>query len=179
MVRGCLVIQRAFENRLINKKDPILVVGAGAGGASASIRAAELGATVYLVDLAPGPFLVQARARTRWLDPTQYDWPAEHWDRGYYPWDPTVRLPLLYPALRADQLAAGWTSALHAAAAGALHGRLFIRYNTRVTAIKPTAGSPDLRIGPARSIQTTSPQARCCQSASSHASMLGYPSLVR
>jgi hypothetical protein len=55
IVRGCLVIQRAFEQSLIAPDDPILVVGAGAGGASAAIRAAELGAHVTLVDLAPGP----------------------------------------------------------------------------------------------------------------------------
>jgi FAD binding domain len=147
MVRGCMLIHRAFENGLITKDDPILVVGAGAGGASAAIRAAELGARVHLVDLAPGPFLVQARSRTRWLDPTQYDWPAGHWGKAHYPWDPSVRLPLFYPALRADNLAVGWTFALNAAAT-ALYGRLSPHYNTRVTAIVPVRDEFDVTFNP-------------------------------
>jgi hypothetical protein len=43
-------------------------------------------------------------------------------------------------------LAAGWTFALHAAAATGLTGRLVIRYNTKVTAINPIRGTPDFNV---------------------------------
>ncbi len=80
MIRGRMLVDRAVEAGLINQTSrPLLVIGAGAGGATAAIRAAQLGITTTLIEIAPTPFLRQAGCRSRRVDPTQYDWPVDHW----------------------------------------------------------------------------------------------------
>jgi len=62
----------------------VLVVGAGAAGATAAIRLAEIGFDTTLVEATPISFPLQYGCFTRWLDPTLYDWPAVHSAEGWY-----------------------------------------------------------------------------------------------
>jgi hypothetical protein len=45
IIRGYMIVERAFEQDLIHKEDnlPLLIVGAGVSGITAAIRAAEIG----------------------------------------------------------------------------------------------------------------------------------------
>src|SRR5437879_3176765 len=79
MIRGKLIADRAREERLIGPTRPLLVIGAGAGGATAALVASMSGVPTLLVDSAPRPFSVQASCSTRYVDPTQYDWPVDTW----------------------------------------------------------------------------------------------------
>lgn len=72
---------------------PILVIGAGACGMSAAIALASQGLQVLVVDRIPVPFSVQLDCTTRWLDPTQYDWPMDHWTSQSFRWQNTHSNP--------------------------------------------------------------------------------------
>ena len=88
MVRAQLLIEQAWQAGLIGGSDnrPLLVVGAGAAGATAAMSAAQLRVRTTIVDAGTAPFLLQSGCQTRWLDPAQYDWPFSHWSRQTYPW---------------------------------------------------------------------------------------------
>jgi hypothetical protein len=85
MVRAQSIVERAAATGLIDREHPLLVVGAGAAGATAAIRAAQLNIKTVLIDRWSAPFLLQRQCRTRWVDPVQYDWWAPHWNVGRYP----------------------------------------------------------------------------------------------
>ena len=87
MLRGQLIVDRALEAGYIDGYGrDLLVVGAGAAGATAAIHAAGKGVSTWLIEQETGPFYRQANCSSRWVDPTQYDWPQEHWSEGKYPW---------------------------------------------------------------------------------------------
>jgi hypothetical protein len=118
MIRGRMAVERAMEEGLIQPGpggSDLLVLGAGACGATAAIRAADLGVRVSLIDAAPMPYLRQALCRSRWIDPTQYDWPLDHWNLARFPWGVGGAMPLPWTANRADRLAMGWLLDLVAA----------------------------------------------------------------
>ena len=144
MIRGRLVVDRAWEERLIGPSRDLLVIGAGAAGGTAAIRAAQRGVRTTLIDAAPAPFLRQALCCSRWVDPTQYDWPLDHWAQGIYHWRPPA-MPLPWPANRANVLAAGWTGLLNRARRRYLPPLLNVLYNTTVAGI-PTLASPPLSL---------------------------------
>ena len=114
MVRARIAIDRALQEKLIGPRRPLLVIGAGAAGATASIRAAAHGVPTLLIEAAGAPFLRQAGCRTRWVDPVQYDWPLHHWSAGIYPWT-TPAMPLPWVAGPANWIALGWAVALQRA----------------------------------------------------------------
>ena len=122
MIRGRMIIDRACErgllgsnstyrdsldDRLARPPNRLLIIGAGAAGVTAAVRAAQRGIETTLIDVASGPFSRQAGCSSRWVDPTQYDWPVDHWDRSNYHWKPPV-MPLQWSAHRAHQLAITW-----------------------------------------------------------------------
>lgn len=111
MLRACMLVDRAVELKLLSNDRRLLVVGAGAAGASAAIRAAKAGIETTLIEKENQPFNVQAESHTRWISPTQYDWPAIHWDENKFPWfgEP---MPLPYSADYAKNLALAWKAAL-------------------------------------------------------------------
>ena len=152
-----MVIHRAFQNKLIKKTGHHPRCRGRRRRSFRRTASRRIGSHGLLGRHRSGALLVQARARTRWLDPTQYDWPAEHWHKAKYPWDPSVHIPLLdYPASRANGLARDWTLALHTSPS-VLAGRLLIRYKIEVTSINPIAHSSDLEVtlsGSATSIPT-------------------------
>ena len=69
MIRGRWIVDRAQEARLIDANRPLLVVGAGAAGATAAMESVRRGIETVLIDVAPAPFQRQAGCLTRWVDP--------------------------------------------------------------------------------------------------------------
>lgn len=113
MVRSQMLVEQALEAGLIGGPDdrPLLVVGAGAAGATAAMCAAAFRVRTLLVDEGPAPFRLQAGCRTRWLDPAHYDWPVAHWHTQRYPWSGgpvSPRTPLPWASDFSDRVAAGW-----------------------------------------------------------------------
>lgn len=114
MVRGQLLVEQAFHAGLIGGRDrrPLLVVGAGAAGATVAMAAAALHVPTLLVDEGAAPFRLQAGCRTRLLDPAHYDWSVAHWGRQTYPWPHgpvPLRTPLPWRRDFSNRVAAGWT----------------------------------------------------------------------
>ncbi len=141
MVRGQTIVERALEAGLIGGEGhrPLLVVGAGAAGATAAIHAASRRVPTILLDREASSFMRQAHCATRWIDPTQYDWPVDHWDRGLCPSVP-VPTPFPWRSDWSNRLAAQWSIRLNRAV-----GRfpwLRIYYRTTVTTAMPV-GAPD------------------------------------
>ena len=151
MVRAQMLITRALGQKEITPSDKVLVVGAGAAGAVAAMTCASFGIDTTIVDKNARPFSRQAACTTRWVDPLQYDWPADRWSSGVsYPSHSPVPLPW-----RADlsfRIARSWNRAFSLA-----RGRYLTFYPwTRVTHINPVGGMPPTELdvffkGPIRS----------------------------
>lgn len=131
MIRGRMAVDRAIDEGLLGLGRPLLAIGAGAGGATAAIRAAQRGIETWLVDAAPAAFMRQAACTSRFVDPTQYDWPLLHWREGTYPWEPPL-MPLSWQRDYASQLAFHWQRTL--ATAQTLYApRLRVEYQISVS----------------------------------------------
>lgn len=154
MVRGQILIDRALEQGLIDQNNRnLLVVGAGAAGATAALHAARQGVQTTLIDSNTIPFSRQSGCLTRWIDPTQYDWPVDHWSAGHYPWvaPGPLRPPLPWRAGRANVIAAAWAQKLNALSLRYPHLTIYygtewnpiasLRYGTRVS-LRSLKGSP-------------------------------------
>lgn len=140
ILRGVVIVKRLKEAGEIGSHCPLLVVGAGAGGASAAIQAAVMGIPTTLVEQNSAGFTTQRLAATRVIDPTQYDWPLDHCHSARLPWAPShAPLPLSFVASRADHLAIRWQLELQAAIRTFLH--LDARFNTTVNAVTPSRTS--------------------------------------
>ncbi len=117
MVRGRLLVDRALEQKLIGPDAPLLVIGGGACGITAAIRAADQQVRTLLIDELPpfqgaiDAFRLQYHCTTRWIDPTLYEWPADHWDKGIFTWAGTT-MPLPWSAERAKVVATRWRASL-------------------------------------------------------------------
>ena len=127
MVRGRMIVDRAIEQGLIGPRRPLLVVGAGAAGATAAIRAVVRGVPATLIDVESGPFTRQAGCRSRWIDPTQYDWPLTHWSKAAFPWPSTPRMPLTFAAERSNLVAVRWANAVYRARLRFSHLHVFFQ----------------------------------------------------
>lgn len=135
-------MERAFGDGEIKRGDDVLVVGAGASGATAAIRAAQLGANTWIVDSQRIPFSRQASCATRWVDPMQYHWPADQWSLRSYPIPSHPGVPLPWGADWSFRLARRWRTAFARAFAPTLP--LVFYPGARVTLISPVgpAASP-------------------------------------
>ena len=112
IMRAQLLVERLLGSGDVND-EPLLVVGGGAAGICAALTASRLGRDVTLVEQYASPFRTQARVTTRWLDPTEFDWPHAHWTKGDMAWNgSSYHLP--YTRNWADQLATQWTMLWHA-----------------------------------------------------------------
>ena len=138
MLRAKLAVDRCFEQRLISDTRPLLVVGAGVGGATAAIRAAELGISVTLIEASHQAFGRQKRCATRWVDPTQYDWPADHWPLGIFPWN-WPPMPLPWAGQISSMIAAVWDRELRRARTRS-RGLLTTWFRSTLTAVRPQRG---------------------------------------
>jgi hypothetical protein len=115
MLRGAIMVFRLLEAKLIAANRPLVVAGAGAGGATAAMLAADLGLPAILVERGVAGFLTQSLATARWLDPTQYDWPLDHHHHARFPWNILhSRLPLRFGSAWASALSQIWRSTLDA-----------------------------------------------------------------
>lgn len=106
MIRARLLVDRAYEEGLFHGK-PILIVGAGVAGVSVAFWAAKRGVKSVIAEEAHGAFGRFVLCSSRWVDPTQYDWPAGHWQSGRL-----EGLPLDYAPGWPSQLAATWRAQL-------------------------------------------------------------------
>lgn len=118
MVRGQMFVERLVEqgSPWYNSERPLLIVGAGAGGVAAALTAVErYRIPTILVDKQNMPFFTQTAAVTRWLDPTLYDFPADHWGVGDYPPRATQYTPISWKANWSHHLAILWVLRLRVA----------------------------------------------------------------
>jgi hypothetical protein len=78
---------------------PILVIGGGACGLTAAVALASQPQQfrIDVVEVRDIPFYAQANCATRWIDPTQYDWPMDHWSRGRHQWDTSLVRDIPFP----------------------------------------------------------------------------------
>lgn len=117
MVRAQAFVDDAVAAGLIGSQPwrPLLIVGAGAAGATAACWAAvHHRIPTLLVERDSAAFNRQANCTTRWIDPTQYDWPAGHWTRAVCPSEP-MPTPMPWPADFSNLLATRWKVQLSAA----------------------------------------------------------------
>jgi putative NAD(P)-binding protein len=122
MLRAQELVRRLKRAGALSSMRPLLVIGAGAAGVTAALEAERRGIAARVIDSAPSPFGRQARCHTRWVDPTQYDWPMPHWSSGRFPWlrargGQVTRVSLPWPAAPAAHLAVRWNAGLLAAIA--------------------------------------------------------------
>jgi hypothetical protein len=118
IIRGYMLVDRAHEQKLIQKDDnlPLLIAGAGVSGITAAIRAGFYGVPTLVIDKELQPFAVQKHCASRWICPTQYDWPVDHYGEGKYPFVSHLwGLPLSWHAGPADKLANEWEFQLQTA----------------------------------------------------------------
>ena len=118
IVRAQLAVQRLRQENLIlpaheclGRPPRLVVIGAGVTGVATALEAVAYGVATTVVDDSTDPLRAQAFCNTRWLDPTEYDWPAPHWQGGRYPCHVMMRAsPLRWdrPAT-ASQLALAWS----------------------------------------------------------------------
>jgi hypothetical protein len=147
MVRGQAIIDRAVAEGFAATGRELLVIGAGAAGAVAAMRAADWGIRTHLIEADSHPFGRQRSCRTRWIDAHEYEWPAGHWPRRFYPYDsPPLHpyygypVPLPWQVQWADALAFGWSTRF--ATARATHPHLTFYPNTTLApAGLPTYGA--------------------------------------
>lgn len=141
MVRAQLFAQRALAAGLIAPATggapgrPLFVVGAGAAGATLAMLAAAKNVQTFLLDQQPSPFSRQSVCRSRWVDPSQYDWPHRTWAVPRYPQRPPAA-PLAWAGARASRLANDWQRLLSAAIASSA-GLIDPLYGRTLVAITP------------------------------------------
>lgn len=86
IVRAHYLVHALWDEGLIDEDTPLGIVGAGAAGTTAAIVAADLGVkSILLVEKEKNALSLQGKAKSRWLDPVQYDWPARHWTEARWP----------------------------------------------------------------------------------------------
>lgn len=130
--RGVTIIERLIREDVLRPGEIVLVVGAGLAGATAAVEAARQGCNALLIDAAARPFTTQRNVATRFIDPTQYDWPLDHYREGRLPWDIQHRdLPFPIKATTASAIALAWTRQL-IDWQRKLKGRLQIEYLTSI-----------------------------------------------
>jgi hypothetical protein len=130
MVRAKLFVDRAIAAGLISQDRALFVLGAGAGGATAAVCAAERNIPTTIIELKPRAFDLQRRCLSRWIDPTQYDWPADHWIKGLFPWT-HPEFPIPWVANYSNLIAGAWVQELRKAHLKP-ESPLEIKYNTQL-----------------------------------------------
>jgi hypothetical protein len=87
----------------------LLVIGGGVAGVACALIAAKLNVQVTLVEIRRKPFFTLQHARSRRIDPFEYDWPQPDSHvpfRANFPTHPVF--PLRYAGGTAAQVARGW-----------------------------------------------------------------------
>jgi len=137
IIRATLTVWRAHQSTLIDPSRQLVVVGAGAAGTAAALFAARAGIPTTLIDR-DAAFSRQLSSN-RMLEPTLYDWPADYWDRGEFPWLEEFA-PLAYKARPARDVAKDWARKLERAEGDLLR----YLHSTSLTGIKRVTDDPCL-----------------------------------
>jgi hypothetical protein len=112
MVRGFLIATRLLAEKKIGPALPLLVVGAGAAGATAALIAATNDVPTIIVDRQEEPFSRQLYCPTRYLSPSEYDWPAARWRSHRFPGQ-GLAFPFGWSSNYAAVVAASWRAKLY------------------------------------------------------------------
>lgn len=115
MVRAAILVTRLLEAQVIKRDDPshgLLVLGGGAAGATAALLALDEGVHVVLVERKRNPFSTQLRVTSRIVDPVEFDWPHDHWDKGVMRNLNSFVMPLKFRRGKAAVVASRWLFAL-------------------------------------------------------------------
>ncbi|MFZ0770038.1 MAG: hypothetical protein WCA49_09020 [Candidatus Sulfotelmatobacter sp.] len=129
MVRAKMFVDRAIEANILGPARLLFVLGAGAGGVSAALYAVTRGIETTLIELRSHAFGLQRKCLSRWINPTQYDWPASHWNLQRFPWTPPA-MPLPWQSQRANLVAAVWDHELLKARKNNPH--LHVKFSTQI-----------------------------------------------
>ena len=90
-------------------RHPVLIVGGGACGMTIAVELAKQGLTVEVAERDGHLFNLQRGCRSRWLDPTQYDWPLDNWRVQKFPLDRAHRnAPFTWGPNTAVKIAQRW-----------------------------------------------------------------------
>jgi len=164
MLRAVLVVERLAEVGDISSVPGcgLLLIGGGAAGVAAALRASEKKIPVVLLERNSGVLNTQLPVTSRIIDPTEYDWPHPHWDKSVFPHRTADQsLPLEFERGAAADVAGDWALDFHnrctAAAAGSGDGHITVEYHCTVekdpstTLYKvrrndPVAPKPDARL---------------------------------
>jgi len=107
LTRSTHCVDRLCAAGIITPQRELLVIGGGAAGVAATIRAAQRHVRVTLVEREPHFFGRQSSGLERWISPTLYDWPQGHWVETTWLTHPE-RAPLAYTEGQAAIIHAGW-----------------------------------------------------------------------
>jgi hypothetical protein len=111
MLRAAALTIRALDSDKISESKALLIIGAGAAGATAAMIASQNRVPTILVEREKRAFNLQLSSESRFITPNQYDWPADHWRRPKFPWaDPP--LPLEWEEGAPAGIAAAWENKL-------------------------------------------------------------------
>lgn len=144
MLRAYFVVQRLDERKRISGSR-VLVVGIGACGVTAGIEAARLGSQVTMIDEAPRPFSAQRGISSRWVDPTQYDWPVSHWTAGRFPINLKPVMPLEWASGTASEIVTDWDAQLYQEEK--IHGQnLKLEYLTKFGHVMTKEGDAQIQV---------------------------------
>ena len=111
---------------------------------TAALYSAFRGVKTTIIELRDHAFALQRKCLTRWIDPTQYDWPASHWIQGIFPWVPPA-MPLPWRAFPSNLIAATWTQELRSAIKK-YPGLLQVKFKTKVVSATMRQPQQDLEV---------------------------------
>jgi hypothetical protein len=114
----------------------MLIIGAGVAGIAAAVRSVDHDIHSLVLEKEEKALTRFGACSSRWVEPTHYDWPAEHWNQGYL-----SGLPLKYRALPASGLAAEWEKELIR-----LDEEGHLTFRTDVEDFKISAPDPTIKI---------------------------------
>lgn len=143
VLRAQTLIERLVSTNTLRAGSSLLVVGAGAAGATVAVLAARCGVLVTAVDTNKSPFGLQRLCSSRWVDPVQYDWPLSHASRAHWPSAyPAPAVPFGFKADYASNIARSWANTLNVARR---NPNLTVEYKTRLEKLpRPSVSSPGM-----------------------------------
>lgn len=93
LLRSTMVVNALASSGVIRVGFPLLIFGAGAAGMNAAMLAAARRVDVTVVELRRSLFSGISGCTLRRIDPTEYDWPHEHWKTARFPMVGSIPLP--------------------------------------------------------------------------------------
>jgi len=143
VLRAQTLVERLISTKALQAGSSLLVVGAGAAGATVAVLAARCGVRVTAVDTNKSPFGLQRLCTSRWVDPVQYDWPLSHASRTHWPSAyPAPAVPFGFKADYASIIAHRWANTLNIERR---NPNLTVEYKTRLEKLpRPSVSSPGM-----------------------------------